>query len=161
MIWYRSCSCPLWSWCVILSLSCSRSLSLSLAILSCLLRRAISLSLDWCTVLSNERTLDDALLLPSLLLSLFFLLSLCRITWGEVRGWSVYSLLVNCCWLSCCCRCLWISISRLVMCFLCCCIGCCDVFDRLQYQGKEFVWRCQSRKGTAKQSETWLTSSVQ
>ena len=159
MIRYRSCSCPLWSRCVILSLSCSRSLSLSLAILTCLLRRAISLSLDWCTVLSNERTLDDALLLPSLLLSLFFLLSLCRITWGEVRGWSVYSLLVNCCWLSCCCRCLWISISRLVMCFYV--VALVVVMFSIGYQGKEFVWRCQSRKGTAKQSETWLTSSVQ
>ena len=99
------------------SLAPDRFCCLSPSSLACLLRRAISLSLDWCTVLSNERTLDDALLLPSLLLSLFFLLSLCRITWGEVRGWSVYSLLVNCCWLSCCCRCLWVSISRLVMCF--------------------------------------------
>ena len=139
-------------------LSCSRSLLLSLAILSCLLASTRDLSLSWLMHRSLERTNSRRCvvaaaalafsILPPFSLSLYLRRSqrmegVCIFFWWIVVGCRVAA--ASCGFL----------FSRLMMCFLCC-----WVMFSIGYQGKEFVWRCQSRKGMAKQTEMWLTSSI-
>jgi hypothetical protein len=136
---YRSCSCPLYPD-ALSSRSAALLLQIALVVsrhpllLACFDARSLSLLIDAPFSRTNELSTMRCCCRRSCFLYSSSFLFVALLEEKSEDGGSVYFLLVNCCWLSCCCRFLWISISRLMMCFLCC-----WVMFSIGYQGKEFV----------------------
>ena len=103
--------------------------------IACFDARSLSLLIDAPFSLSNELSTMRCCCRRSYFLYSSSFLFVTLLEEKSEDGGSVYFLLVNCCWLPCCCRFLWISISRLMGCVFYVVVM--HVFDRLSR--KEFV----------------------